>query len=315
MDARIFIEPQQGTNFGEVLALAQRAEALGFEGFFTSDHYVKMGEQVSGLPGPLDAWTTLAGLACQTERMRIGTLVSPITFRHPGQLAIQAAQVDHMSGGRVELGLGAGWFEEEHQAYGIGFPPVAERFDRFSEGLDVITGLWSTPEGERFSYDGEYYKLIESPALPKPWQRPSPPIIIGGRGKRRTPLLAATHAREFNVPFADPAEWVEICGPAVEACEARERDPETLVWSAVQVLAIGSTEAEFSRRAEAIGRETAELRQNGIAGLVDEALERIEAFDEVGCTRMYFQILDVKDHEQLETLAAALELKAAASSA
>lgn len=311
MDARIFIEPQQGTTYSDVVTLAQRAESLGFEGFFTSDHYVKMGEHVSGLPGPLDAWTTLAGLARDTERLRIGTLVSPITFRHPGQLAVQVAQVDEMSQGRVELGLGAGWFESEHQAYGIEFPNVSERFDRLTEGLEIIAGLWGNPEGELFNYVGNHYQLTDSPALPKPWQRPAPPIIIGGHGKRRTPYLAATFAREFNVPFASPAEWTEVCGPAVEACEARERDPETLVWSASQVVAVGASEAEFSRRAEAIGREASELRQNGVAGVVDEALERIEAFREAGCNRMYYQVLDLKDLEHLEVLAEALDLKGA----
>jgi len=308
MDSRIFIEPQQGTTYSEIVALAQRSEELGFDGFFTSDHYVKMGDHGSGLPGPLDAWTTLSGLARDTERIRIGTLVSPITFRHPGQLAIQVAQVDEMSQGRVELGLGAGWFELEHMAYGIEFPGVVERFDRFSEGLEIISGLWATPEGEHFSYSGEHYTLTDSPALPKPWQRPAPPIIIGGKGKRRTPSLAATYAREFNAPFQSPTEWTETCGPVVEACEAKERDPETLMWSAAQVLAIGTTEADFSRRAEAIGRETSELRQNGIAGLVDEALERIDQYREAGCNRMYFQVLDVKDLDHLSVLAEALEL-------
>lgn len=302
MDARIFIEPQQGTTYSEVATLATRAEELGFDGFFTSDHYVKMGEDGSGLPGPLDAWTTLAGLARDTGRLRLGTLVSPITFHNPGQLAIRVAQIDEMSAGRVELGFGAGWFETEHSAYGINFPHITERFDRLTEGLDIITGLWATPEGERFNHAGEHYTLTDSPALPKPWQRPRPPIIIGGRGKRRTPALAATHASEFNVPFADPDDWKAVCGPVVEACEARERDPETLVWSAAQVVAVGSNEAEFARRAGAIGRETAELRQNGVAGLVDEAAERLRAFRDAGCTRMYFQVLDLKDLDHLETL-------------
>jgi len=308
MDARIFIEPQQGTTYSEVVTLALRAEELGFDGFFTSDHYVKMGESSSGLPGPLDAWTTLAGLARDTKRLRLGTLVSPVTFHNPGQLAIRIAQIDEMSHGRVEVGLGAGWFETEHRAYGIEFPPIAKRFDRLTEALEIITGLWGTPEGEQFSFTGEHYTLTNSPALPKPWQRPRPPIIIGGRGKRRTPALAATYAREFNIAFAGPDDWKTICRPVMEACEARERDPETLVWSSAQVLAIGSSEAEFSRRAEAIGRETAELRQNGVAGLVDEAVEYLAQFRDAGCTRMYFQVLDLKDLEHLATLSEALEL-------
>ncbi len=302
MDARIFIEPQQGTTYSEVVTLAQRAEELGFNGFFSSDHYLKMGDSVSGLPGPLSTWTTLAGLARDTEKIRIGSLVSPVTFHHPGQLAITVAQVDEMSAGRVELGLGAGWYEEEHTAIGIAFPPASERFDRFSEALAIISGLWGTAEGENFSYEGKHYTLTDSPALPRPWQRPAPPIIIGGRGKRRTPALAAAYASEFNIAFAGPEEWTEICGPVVEACEARERDPESLVWSAAQVVALGESEAEFARRAEAIGREKNELRQNGIAGLVEEAAERITAFEEAGCTRMYFQVLDVKDLDHLNLL-------------
>lgn len=308
MDARIFIEPQQGTTYEEVLAFATRAEELGFDGFFTSDHYQKMGDHVSGLPGPLDAWITLAGLARDTERIRLGTLVSPITFRRPGQLAIQVAQVDHMSGGRIELGIGAGWFESEHTAQGIPFPPTVERFDLLTEGLEVITGLWATPEGETFTYEGEHFQLADSPALPKPRQRPSPPIIIGGRGKRRTPSLASQYASEFNVPFHSPSEWAETCGPTVEACEARERDPETLVWSGAQVAAVGSTEAEFARRAAAIGRETSELRQNGIAGTIDEARTRLAEFAAVGCTRMYLQFLDLNDLDHLGDMAEVLEL-------
>jgi len=309
MDARIFIEPQQGTTYSEVVSLAQRAEELGFDGFFSSDHYLKMGDSVSGLPGPLSAWTTIAGLARDTKRMRLGTLVSPITFHHPGQLAITVAQIDEMSSGRVELGLGAGWYEDEHVSTGIPFPNINERFDRLSEALEIISGLWSTPEGETFSYSGDQYTLVDSPALPRPWQRPSPPIIIGGRGKRRTPILASTYASEFNVPFASPAEWAEVTMPVIEACETRERDPETLVWSAAQVLAVGETEAEFARRAEAIGREKNELRQNGVAGLVDEAAERIAAFAEAGCDRMYFQVLDLKDLEHLNTLAKVLAVE------
>lgn len=303
MDARIFIEPQQGTTYGDVLTFASRAEELGFDGFFTSDHYQRMGDHVSGLPGPLDAWITLAGLARDTERLRLGTLVSPITFRNPGQLAIQVAQVDHMSGGRIELGIGAGWFESEHRSHGIGFPSVTERFDRLSEGIQIIKGMWTTPEGETFSHEGEHYQLVDCPALPKPWQRPTPPIIIGGTGKRRTPNLASQHASEFNVAFRSPGEWATLCGPTVEACEARERDPETLVWSGAQVVAVGSNEAEFARRAAAIGRETTELRQNGLAGTVEEAQERLAEFESAGCTRMYLQFLDLKDLDHLHSVA------------
>ena len=313
MDARIFIEPQQGTTYSEVVALARRAEELGFGGFFTSDHYLKMGDQVSGLPGPLSAWTTVAGLARDTERLRIGTLVSPITFHHPGQLAVTVAQVDEMSSGRVELGLGAGWYEDEHLTTGLAFPSASERFDLLTEALAVISGLWATAEGDTFSYSGDHYSIENNPALPRPWQRPAPPIIIGGRGKRRTPALASMYANEFNVAFANPEEWREACSQVVEACESRERDPESLVWSGAQVVALGETEAEFARRAEAIGREKSELRQNGVAGLVEEGVERIAAFAEAGCDRMYFQVLDLKDLDHLSVLASMLELVATES--
>src|ERR1700722_20139875 len=198
MELRIFCEPQQGASYDDILKLALVSEAGGFGAFFRSDHYLKMGS-VSGLPGPTDAWATLAGLAAETSRIRLGTLVTPGRVRLPGPLAITVAQADQMSGGRVELGLGAGWFEAEHTAYGIPFPPAAERFDRLEEQLAILTGLWETPVGQRFSFAGKFYPVTDSPALPKPVQRPHPPILIGGRGLRRTPQLAARYADEFNV--------------------------------------------------------------------------------------------------------------------
>ena len=184
MRLRIFTEPQQGASYVTLRRVAIAAEDLGFDAFFRSDHYLKMGD-VSGLPGPTDTWATLAGLATETSRIRLGTLVTCATFRLPGPLAVTIAQVDEMSGGRVEFGLGAGWFEAEHRAYGIPFPPLRERFDRFAEQLAIITGLWETPEGETFSFDGTYYQVENSPALPKPAQRPRPPVIVGGGGPRR----------------------------------------------------------------------------------------------------------------------------------
>ncbi len=307
MDFRIFVEPQQGTSYDELLALATRAEELGFDGFFTSDHYLRMGD-ISGLPGPLDAWITLAGLARDTTRLRLGTLVSPVTFRLPGRMALLVAQIDQMSGGRIELGLGAGWYEEEHAALGIPFPDVAERFDRLTEALEIITGIWSTAESDTYSFEGTHYTLQDNPALPKPYQRPSPPLIIGGRGKRRTPALAAQYASEFNVGFHDPASWQEIANNVVEYCEARERDPESLVWSAALVAVAGHSEADFSRRAAAIGREPAELRSNGVAGLIDEVADKIAEYEAVGCDRMYLQVLDVKDLDHLSGLAEAAGL-------
>src|SRR4051794_5420305 len=185
MDLRIFTEPQAGASYEQQLAVAQAAERLGFDAFFRSDHYLSM--RGDGLPGPTDSWVTLGAIARETSRIRLGTLVTSATFRYPGPLAIAVAQVDEMSGGRVELGLGSGWFEEEHQAYGIPFPSVRERFDRLSEQLAIITGLWTTPTGEMFDYAGENYTIAGSPALPKPVQSPHPPIVIGGTGAKRTP--------------------------------------------------------------------------------------------------------------------------------
>ncbi len=304
MELRIFTEPQQGATYDDLLAVATRAEALGFDAFFRSDHYLKMGS-VSGLPGPSDAWTTLAGLARDTSRIRLGTLVTSATFRHPGPLAISVANVDQMSGGRVELGLGAGWFDDEHKAYGIPFPPLGERFERLEEQLAICTGLWATPEGEAFTHRGRHYEVLDSPALPKPAQSPIP-VIIGGHGPRRTPRLAANYAAEFNQPFPEPDKIVAGRDRVVAACEAIGRDPSTMTFSVAQVVCVGETEAEVARRAKAIGREPDELRRNGVAGTVDEAREKLAALAEQGMTRTYLQVLDLSDLEHLDLLATLL---------
>ena len=224
MDWRVMLEPQQGATYDDQLAVATTAEELGFSGFFRSDHYLGMGTE--GLPGPTDAWVTLAGLARETERIRLGTMVTSATFRHPGPLAITVAQVDQMSGGRVELGLGAGWYEAEHTAYGIPFPSTPERFDRLAEQLAVITGLWATPLGERFSHAGPHYPIVDSPALPKPVQIPRPPVIIGGHGKRRTPALAAQYADEFNLAFGPVGETAEQFARVRAACDEMAATPD-----------------------------------------------------------------------------------------
>ena len=303
MRLRIFTEPQQGASYATLRSVARATEDLGFDAFFRSDHYLKMGS-VSGLPGPTDAWATLAGLATETSRIRLGTLVSSATFRYPGPLAVTVAQVDEMSGGRVEFGLGAGWFEGEHSAYGIPFPPLKERFDRLEEQLAVITGLWSTPEGSTFSYDGAYYKVTDSLALPKPVQRPRPPVIIGGSGKRRTPALAAKYADEFNVAFGSPSEAATLVGRVREACSAAGRDPGSMTFSVAQVACYGKDAAELSRRAAAIGREAPDLRENGLAGSAAEIVDKIGAFAETGISTVYLQVLDLSDLGHLEQLAA-----------
>jgi F420-dependent oxidoreductase-like protein len=299
---RVFTEPQQGASYDDLLTVAREAEALHFDAFFRSDHYLAMGPG-TGEPGPTDAWVTLAGLARETERIRLGTLVTAGTFRLPGPLAIAVAQVDAMSGGRVELGLGSGWFEQEHLAYGIPFPSVSERFGRLEEQLAVVTGLWSTPVGERFSHDGRYYQLTDSPALPKPVQQPGPPVIIGGWGKRRTPALAARYAAEFNVPFPPVKDFAPQVAAVSAACEEAGRDPSTMTWSAAVVLCCGEDEAAFRRRAEAIGREPGELRDNGLAGTVSEVTDQLGAFVEAGAQRMYLQVLDLADLDHLRLVA------------
>jgi alkanesulfonate monooxygenase len=302
MELRVFTEPQQGATYDDLLAVALRAEELGFGAFFRSDHYLHMSGD--GLPGPTDAWTTLAGLARDTTSIRLGTLMTSATFRLPGPLAIQVAQVDQMSGGRVEVGIGAGWFEAEHQAYGIGFPDTAERFDRLEEQLEVITGLWGTPYGDRFTHEGRYYPVSDSPALPKPVQEPHPPLLVGGLGKRRTPALAARFADEFNVPFASLEATGEQFARVREACALDRRDAASLRLSAALVLCCGRDEAEIGRRAAAIGREVGELRENGLAGTPAEVVEKVHRYAALGAERIYLQLLDLADLEHLDLVAA-----------
>ncbi|CAM3898204.1 LLM class F420-dependent oxidoreductase [Nocardiopsis rhodophaea] len=302
MRLRIFTEPQQGATYDTLLTVAKAAEDLGYDAFFRSDHYLKMGD-VDGFPGPTDAWITLAGLARETSRIRLGTLMTAATFRHPGPLAISVAQVDRMSGGRVEFGFGAGWYEEEHQAYGIPFPASArERFDRYEEQLDIITGLWSTPVGDSFRYEGRHYRLAEGPALPKPEQAPRPPVLIGGTGVKRTPRLAAHHADEYNVPFNGIDDTLAAFERTRAAVKASGRtDP--MVYSAAQVLCCGRNDAEVARRAAAIGRQVDELKENGLAGTPAEVVDKIGRYAEIGSERMYLQVLDLSDLDHLELVA------------
>lgn len=301
MRLRIFTEPQQGASYETLLSVAKAAEDLGFDAFFRSDHYTKMGN-VSGEPGPTDSWVTLGALARETSRIRLGTLVTAGTFRYPGPLAISVAQVDQMSGGRVDFGIGTGWFEEEHVHYGIPFPSLNERFERLEEQIRIVTGLWGTPDGETFSFAGKHYTLKDSPALPKPAQAGGPPVILGGFGPKRTPRLAAAYADEYNVPF----HQVEDTGGAFDRVRAACRDAgrtRPMVYSAAQVVCCGRDEAEIARRADAIGRRVDELRENGLAGTPAEIVEKIGRFGELGAERLYLQVLDLSDLEHLELLA------------
>jgi F420-dependent oxidoreductase-like protein len=302
MKLRIMTEPQQGADYASLRTVAQATEDLGFDAFFRSDHYLKMGDG-SGLPGPTDSWATLAGLALETSRIRLGTMVTAATFRLPGPLAITVAQVDQMSGGRVELGIGTGWFAEEHTAYGIPFPPVSERFDRLEEQLAIITGLWATDVGETFSFAGRHYQLTDSPALPKPAQRPRPPVVIGGTGPRRTPRLAARFADEYNAQFHSVRDSAAAFTRTREACEAIGRYPDSMIYSVAQTVCCGKDEAEFRRRAAAIGREPEDLRENTLGGTPGEVANKIAEFAEIGAERVYLQVLDLEDLDHLELLA------------
>jgi F420-dependent oxidoreductase-like protein len=303
MDFRVFVEPQQGASYAQQLAVAQTAESLGFSAFFRSDHYLAM--KVEGLPGPTDSWVTLAGIARETSTIRLGTLVTSATFRYPGPLAISVAEVDAMSDGRVEFGIGAGWFEAEHRAYGIPFPALGERFERLEEQLDIITGMWATPIGGTYDYTGTHYAIADSPALPKPVQRPHPPIVIGGGGPKRTPALAARYAAEFNLAFPT-LDFVSLqFGRVRAALEAAGRPADDLTYSAAFAVCAGADEAEVARRAAAIGREVDELRANSpLAGTPAEITGRLEQFADAGVQRVYLQLLDLSDLEHLRFFAA-----------
>jgi F420-dependent oxidoreductase-like protein len=306
VDLRIFTEPQQGAAYEDLLKVARAAEDAGFDAFFRSDHFLAMGD-ANGLPGPTDAWVTLGALARETSTIRLGTLMTAATFRLPGPLGVMVAQVDQMSGGRVELGLGTGWYEAEHRAYGIPFPSLAERFSMLGEQLEVLTGAWRTPVGVRYSHHGEHYSFSDSPGLPKPLQTPYPPIIVGGNGKNRTPALAAEYATEFNMPFAELDELVAGQERADAACRELGRDPATLGRSTTQVLCTGHDEAEVARRAGAIGRDPDELRANGLAGTTEEVVDKLGALGErAGLQRVYLQILDLSDLDHLELVAATI---------
>ncbi|MGW1158015.1 LLM class F420-dependent oxidoreductase [Streptomyces sp. NPDC002519] len=303
MDLRIFTEPQQGATYDTLLAVAKATEELSFDAFFRSDHFLKMGE-VDGLPGPTDAWITLAGLARETKRIRLGTLMTAATFRLPGVLAIQVAQVDQMSGGRIELGLGAGWFEEEHKAYGIPFPQ--DKFARLEEQLAIVTGLWATEAGKTFSFHGEHYDLTDSPALPKPAQS-KVPVVIGGHGATRTPRLAAQYADEFNMPFASVEDSERQFGRVRAAAEQAGRGADALTYSNALVACVGKDDQEVARRAAAIGREVDELKTNGLAGTPAEVVDKIGRYQEIGSRRIYLQILDLGDLDHLELISAQVQ--------
>ncbi len=303
MRLRVFVEPQRGATYDQILAFAREAEALGFDGFFRSDHYLTTDDS-PGWPGQTDSWTTLAGLARETSRVRLGTLVTAATFRLPGPLAVAVAQVDHMSGGRVELGLGAGWHTAEHRAFGIPFPAVGERFDRLEEQLAILTGLWATPQGTTFTFAGRHYDLRANPAQARPLQQPRPPIIVGGGGRPRTPRLAARFADEFNIAFCPLEESQSAFDRVRSACRSARRDPATLRLSVALTVCCGATQAEVIRRAEAMGRAIDELAEEGVAGRPEEVIDALAARAAAGAEIAYLQFLDLADLDHLRLVAA-----------
>jgi F420-dependent oxidoreductase-like protein len=302
MKLRLLVEPQQGASYDDIMRFVAEAEHFGFDAFFSSDHYLGTGAARSPLP-PCDAWTTIAGLARDTTRIKLGTLVSPVTFRRPGPLAIVARQVNAMSGGRVTLGLGAGWHEPEHEAYGIPFPETAVRFQQLEEQLQIVRGIWETPVGGTFTFKGRHAVLKDVPGYrgSLPGSRPS--ILIGGVGPQTTPRLAADYADEYNVPVRSLDVTRTQFERVEQACSRRSRDPGSIVLSAAQVLCTGESAAEVARRAVRLGRSVEDLAAAGLAGTVDQVLEKIGAFASIGATRLYLQCLDLSDTEQLHLVA------------
>jgi F420-dependent oxidoreductase-like protein len=302
----IFTEPHRGASYDDQLRMVRLAEDGGFDAWLRADHYQSMGAD-PGLPGPTDAWVTLGALARETSRIRLGTLVTSATFRLPGPLSVIVAQVDQMSGGRVDLGIGAGWFEREHLSYGIPFHSPRERFDRLEEQLAVLTGLWRTPDGGRFNHDGKHYRLVDAPALPKPVQVPGPPIIVGGKGLRRTPDLAARYADEFNMPFKSVKETAEAYERVLQACDRVDRTATgrgPLVLSAGIVVAIGRTEAEAQRRAAPLHEKSALPPEDPMIGSPAQLVDRIGEFAAIGGGRVHLRLTDMFDLDHLELIAA-----------
>jgi F420-dependent oxidoreductase-like protein len=297
----VLMEPRHGARYAEILALALATERAGFDAFFRSDHLMGV-DPHDPTYRPTDCWTTLAGLARETARVRLGALVGAATFRQPGLLATIVASVDEMSGGRVELGLGTGWYEREHAAFGIPFPPRAERFDRLEEQLAVITGLWAGPG---FTFEGAHYRVEENAGPPRPAQDPHPPIIIGGTGPKRTPAIAARYASEFNGALTvdgGAAGLRDRFAVFARACEGIGRDPADARRSAVLPVACGATPAETERRAAVIGSEL--MRANAAIGSPAQVAERIGELADAGADTVYLHIYDIHDLDHIALIGA-----------
>lgn len=296
----VFTEPQQGASYETIVAHAQHAERLGFHAWFRSDHYLVMGDG-DGLPGPTDAWTTLAALARETSTIRLGTLVSSATHRQPGILAVQVAQVDQMSGGRVEFGLGTGWYAREHEAFGIPFPE--KRFGMLDEQLAIVTGYWATPAGATFSFEGDHYRLVDVPALPKIVQDRMP-VIVGGGGPRKTPQLAARYATEFNIGFRSLESFAEVIANVRAICVEEDRDPATLDVSIAWPTVVGRDADEIARRCAAVGIDPSSDHSERLVGTPTEVVDQLGALTDLGVDRVYLQTIDMTDLDHLDLIAA-----------
>lgn len=298
---RILIEPRHGADYRRLLALARTTEDAGFDAFFRSDHLMGI-DPADPSYLPTDCWTTLAGLARDTRRVRLGALVGAATFRQPGLLATIVASVDDMSGGRVELGLGTGWYEREHEAFGLPFPPVRERFDRLEEQLEIITGLWNAEPGAEpgYLFTGKHYRVDANRTPPRTVQSPHPPIIIGGAGPRRTPAIAARFAAEFNAALGgDPGERFAVFDAA---CERIGRDPASARHSAVLPVACGTTVAEADRRRAAVGADR--MFAHGLVGTTQQVVDRLAGLRDAGADTVYFHIYDLDDTDHVALLGA-----------
>jgi F420-dependent oxidoreductase-like protein len=318
----LMIEPQQGLTYAEQLAIAKRAETAGFEHLFRSDHY-------QSFPGPsgeptTDAWAVLAGLARETSRIGLGALMSPVTFRHAGNLAKVVTTVDEMSGGRIELGLGAGWNDEEHRQLGLPFPGIDERADMLEEHLAVLRGLWGEPDG--WSFNGKHVTIEGSQFHPKPVDVASRPrgangaarprLLVGGGGTKRSARIAAAYADEFNLSSSSPESAVAKFAVLDAACAAIGRDPASLTRSTMAGVLIGRDEAEVDRRkadllavfgADAGGDDWFDAREpRWILGTPDQARTMVDRFAAAGAERIMLQDFLPRDLDMIDLMAEAL---------
>ncbi len=294
MRVALMIEGQEGVTWDDWCALADACEVNGVETLFRSDHYISMSDESANVAH--DAWTTLAALAARTTTLRLGTLVSPATFRLPALLANAAATADHVSGGRIELGLGAGWMEREHRAFGFPFPETGVRVAMFAEQLEIVHRLWTE---DRVDFSGKHYVLEDAPGLPKPVQRPHPPLLVGGGGKRGTADPAARFADEYNTPFVTPEEFAAVRARVSAACERVERDPATMRFSTMTGCVIGATRADALERArEQHARMPRDAdfdawldgyAERALVGSVDEVAARLREYESAGCDRVMLQ--------------------------